>query len=538
MLTVLRNNSKNLFIVIKTQRFKVDNYQSLTINYAENYPLLITFTYSKTSIMKKIFIFFCCLSISPFISINAKNLHARLAYATYYAPSQGPYIETYLSVSGKSVVFAPLPNGKFQAAIEVSMTFSLNDEIKHFDKYNLLSPEADDSVKTAFNFLDQQRISLPNGTYKFELAIRDKNQSSKPYVVIQVINVDYHSNIMAFSDIELLDSYKAATTENKLNKGGYDLIPFVDNYIPDALNNLKFYAEIYNANNVIGTDGFVLNYYIETYENHKVLENYSRIQRLQAKPVNAFIKELDITELPSGNYNLVLETRNRMNELLASKELFFQRNKSLLIGESDGDYHALRIDNTFVSAYTEKDTLAEYIRCLAPISGPHDILFANNQLGLADLKLMQQFFYSFWEKKNPENPYLAWMTYKTEVDKVNAAYSSINKKGYATERGRVYLQYGPPNSISKEYNEPTAYPYEIWHYYKVKTQSNKKFVFFNPDIVGNDFQLIHSDAIGEPFDAQWQLRINKRTEVNSDFDRTNSSDSYGKHSNDIFTNPH
>ena len=473
-----------------------------------------------------------------FTSVNAKNLHAKLAYAIYYAPTQGPYIETYLSVSGKSVVFAKLPNGKFQAAIEITMAFTLDKEIKHFDKYNLLSPEVDDSTKTAFNFLDQQRVSLPNGSYKFELTIRDKNQDFKPYNVSQNINVNFHENILSFSDIELLESYHASTEENKLSKGGYVLMPLVDNYIPDALNNLKFYAEIYNANNIMGTDGFVLNYQIENYENHKVLENYSRIQRLQAKSVNAFIKEIDITELPSGNYNLVLEARNKSNELLASKLLFFQRNKTPLITESNGDFLKLQVENTFVSSYTEKDTLAEYIRCLAPISGPQDILFANNQLGLADLKMMQQFFYSFWEKKNPENPYLAWQTYKMEVDKVNATYSGINKKGYATDRGRVYLQYGPPNSISKEYNEPTAYPYEIWHYYKIKTQSNKKFVFYNPELVGNDFQLIHSDAIGEPYDTQWQIRINKRTESNGDFDRTNSRDSYGKHSNDIFNNPH
>ena len=469
--------------------------------------------------------------------VSAKSLQARLAYATYYAPGQGPYVETYLSVSGNSVVFAPVTKGKFQAAIEVTLIFSTNNEIRHFDKYNLLSPETEDSAKTSFNFLDQQRIQLPNGKYKFELTIKDKNQDAKPYVVTQEVNIEFHENILAVSDIELLESYQTSATEGKLIKGGYELIPLVDNFLPEQVNNLKFYAEIYNAPNVLGTEGYVFSYHIETYENHRVLDAYTRLQRMQAQPVSALIKEIDISELPSGNYNLVLEARNRKNELLASRELFFQRSKTPLISENDGDFQNIEISNTFAAAYTSKDTLAEYIRCLAPISGPQDIKFADNQLELADLKLMQQFFYSFWEKKNPENPFQAWMLYKKEVNDVNATFTAVNKKGYLTDRGRVYLQYGAPNSVTKQYNEPATYPYEIWQYYKVKTQTNRKFVFYNPAISTNDFELIHSDANGEPFDSQWQLRINKRTEVNKDFDRTKTIDTYGKQADDIFKNP-
>lgn len=488
--------------------------------------------------MKKSFLLFLFWLIWSPTQLLAKNLQARLAYATFYAPGQGPYVETYLYVLGKSVVFAPLSNKKFQASIEVTLIFALNGEIKYFDKYNLLSPEADDSLKTSYSFLDQQRIQLPNGKYKFELSIRDKNKEGKPYIVSEDVNIDYNENILSISDIELLESYKPNTTENKLNKGGYELIPLVDNFLPDEVNSIKFYAEVYNAATLLGNDGYMFSYHIETYENHRVLDAYTRMQRMQAKPVSALIKEIDISMLPSGNYNLVMEARNRNNELLASRELFFQRSKVPLLSESNGDYHNIEVSNTFAASYTNKDTLAEYILSLTPISGPEDNRFADNQLELADLKLMQQFFYSFWEKKNAENPYMAWMKYKQEVDKVNATYSAVNKKGYLTERGRVYLQYGPPNTVSKQYNEPATYPYEIWHYYKIKTQTNKKFVFYNPDLATNDFELLHSDALGEPFDPQWQLRLNKRTEVNKDFDRTKTKDQYGKQADDIYENPH
>jgi GWxTD domain-containing protein len=475
---------------------------------------------------------FCLLFTALSAAAMAKNLQARLAHGTFYAPGKGPYIETYLSVAGKSVVFAPLSNGKYQASIEVTIVMSQNDQVKYFDKYNLLSPEADDSVNTHFNFLDQQRIQLPNGKYKFELTIKDKNQGSKPYNVSQDVNIDFHQNVVAISDIVLLEDYRQSSEETKIVKGGYELIPLVDNFFPETRNALKFYTEIYNTASVLSNDGFVLSYFVETAENHQVLNSFSRLQRMQGKEVSAIIKDLDITELPSGNYNLVVEARNRNNELLASKQLFFQRSKPLSNIATTAE-----VGNTFAGSITNADSLAEYIKYLRPISGSRDVQFADRQLESADLNTMQKYFYDFWQRKDPANPAQAWLNYKAEVEKVNASYSTTNRKGYATDRGRVYLQYGPPNQISQNYNEPESYPYEIWHYYKLENQTNRKFVFYNTDLSSNDYILLHSDAQGEPFDTQWQLRLKQRTETNNDYDRTNSRNTWGKKSDDLYRNP-
>lgn len=485
--------------------------------------------------MKK-YIYLLFIALTP-LSGQAKNLSASLLQAQFYAPGQGPYVETYLSVAGNSVQFAPLTNGKFQASIEISIVISQNTEIKYFDKYNLLSPEVDDTLKTGFNFLDQQRIPLPNGKYKFELTIKDKNTTVKPYSSVQEISIDYHPNVIALSDIEFLESYSTAAAETKLSKGGFELVPLVNNFFPDDRNKLLFYNEIYNTTSVLGNDGFIFSYFIESYENHQVHNTYSRIQRMQSKEVNALIKEIDITELPSGNYNLITEVRNRNNELLATTSRFFQRSKPLAVSEGAAGFMQIDIANTFVASYTNKDTLSEYIHCIRPISGANENLFADNQVNLGDVKMMQKFFYDFWEKRDKQNPSKAWETYKQEVEKVNAKFSTQTKKGYDSDRGRVYLKYGPPNQLSQNYREPSTYPYEVWQYYRIGMQSNKKFVFVNTDLVSNDFILIHSDAVGEPNDPQWQLRVAQRSEINNDYDRNKNREHYGNRTNDIFKNP-
>jgi len=76
-----------------------------------------------------------------------------------------------------------------------------------------------------------------------------------------------------------------------------------------------------------------------------------------------------------------------------------------------------------------------------------------------------------------------------------------------TDRGRVYLQYGPPNSRNKVDNAAATYPYEIWHYYKLKHQTNKKFVFVNSDFATNEYRLEYSNVYGEVSNAEWRDKI-------------------------------
>lgn len=490
--------------------------------------------------MKKfLFLFAALVSLTSSV-LQAKNLQAKFAYCTYFAPGNGPYVETYMEVAGKSLVYKALSSGSFQAAIEVTQLFRQGDSIRYFNKYNLLSPETKDTLSALFNFTDQQRMSLANGSYTMEIIIRDKNNpEAKPYNLSEAISIAFYPNIIGISDVELLSSFKASEENSKIAKNGFELIPLVDNFFGPSVSSFKFYAEIYNTSSIILNDAFLLSYHIETLEKKRVIDDFTRSSRQIAKPVSILLADLDITDLPSGNYNFVIEVRNRYNELLAVKESFFQRSNAHATKSDAGivSYNNIDIKNTFVADYLSKDTLAEYIRCLSPICSTNENIFATNQVEMSDVKLMQQFFYDFWSRRNPLNPSEAWLAYNKQVEMVNAEYSAGKKKGYLTERGRVYLAYGAPNQISKQYTEPTSYPYEIWQYYKLKDQTNRKFVFWSQQIATNDFELLHSDAKGEIFNANWQVELRRRTEKMNDLDKTTPNNNYQNQSDQLFQNP-
>lgn len=450
----------------------------------------------------------------PIISQAQKNLKAQLVYNTFWSPGTGPYIETYLSVAGNSVIYKQQPDGKYKAEIEIMVRFKKDGEIKHFDKYILSSPPAETASSPGFNFLDQQRYPLSNGKYDFELSIADLNASpKKPFTVNQPVDLVYHSNVVAISDIQLLERYSKAEEgkESVLTKSGYNLMPFVDNYYPQSRKSIRFYAEIYNTSRVLPGEVCLITYHIETYEQKRIVEKFRGFSKRETAEVIPLLGEFPIESLSSGNYNLTVEVRNKQNEILAFKQSTFIRFSPLADSLQAGEFEKMDIDNTFAAAIINRDTLAEFIYSLRPISSSQEIAFHNNQLKAAKTDIMQKFFYDFWQKRNPENPEQAWLAYNEEVKKVNAEFSTKTFKGYDTERGRVYLKYGPPNTRTKEYHEPSAYPYEIWHYYKIGNHQNRKFIFYNRDLVTNNFTILYSDVPGEQTgNKNWQAELHKR----------------------------
>ena len=493
--------------------------------------------------MKK-YLFFALL-FALFIYANetqAKKLQADLSYSSFYSPVHGPYFETYLSVYGKSVQFLKNQNGKYQATIEITMLFKQNDSIKNFKKYNLNSPEALDSVNVNFNFIDQQQFLLPNGNYSFELIIADKNSNLPPYKVSQEIQIEYQENQLSISGIELIASFKKSLTPSILSKSGYDLVPYVSDFYPENIKKLTFYTEIYNAEKILGKgEAFLLTSYIESFETLKLKPNLLKKKREQAKPVNVVFGEFDITLLPSGNYSLCIELRDKSNKIVGINKLFFQRSNPGIRFEIK-DIANLDVEETFSGKFTDKDTLKDYIRSLYPISTEVEKAFINEQLISIDIRTMQQYFFNFWLQRNAVNPESNWIVYQKEVEKVNHNYSTRVRKGYDTDRGRVYLQYGPPSEIVDRPFDAGAslkdggfgsVPYQIWQYYKLKNQSNRKFVFANPDLALSDYALIHSDAIGEISNPNWNRKLSRNTDVMQEEDSQYQKGKAGE----LFKNP-
>jgi GWxTD domain-containing protein len=479
----------------------------------------------------KQFLFFTIFSLSISLAGLGQSLQTFFYYARFNAPS-GPYLEFYFSILGQTAHFVNIDSAKHrQATIDFLIVLKQDSTIKTFRKYNLHSPIIDSNEQRP-NFIDVQRIPLPKGNYTLELTIKDANDTiTKPYFYSSDIDLNYPQEKAFFSDIEYVaKSYiQKKNSPDIFSKNGYTIEPYVANFFPESLNKLTFYSELYNTDKLIADSSsvFLLRYYIASASSLEILPNYVFTSRQKAKSIIPILSSIDIQLLPSGDYILGIQAINSENKIIAQKNFSFVRSHPSLDKElATAIPDSIRIEGSFVETIPT-DSLALYIRYLAPISNQVEFEYARNQLKTNEPNYMRSYFLSFWIRKDAKNPKKAWEKYLAQVKIVNKNYHTQIRQGFETDRGRIYLKYGRPDDIIFHYNEPSSYPYEIWQYYQTLNQSNVKFVFYDPSLMQSDFILLTSTARGEPHISNWQYYLNHRNTPISDPYKNKVDDYYG-----------
>jgi len=93
---------------------------------------------------------------------------------------------------------------------------------------------------------------------------------------------------------------------------------------------------------------------------------------------------------------------------------------------------------------------------------------------------------------------------------VNRYFSVDNTMtdGWQTDRGRVYMTYGPSERTEDIPAPISGNPYIIWDYYSIK--EGQVFVFEDREGFG-DYRLVHSNVEGEIYNGDWDQRLKQGT---------------------------
>ncbi len=427
----------------------------------------------------------------------------------YQHPDAGPRVEVYMAFIAGTMVINMNERGFHQPRIEAITIIEQNGVIKAFSKVEVIGIERLDTL--AFDLLHQEFFDLPPGSYDLSIEARDLNSTDTTATRFEApLAVGELGQGVEISEILIAERIEPAG-EGQISKYGYHVVPLISDYLPKEIVALNFYAEVYNTEKVFGADSlFLLSYQIENFEKRTVHGSFKKSTRVKSKPVEPVMAQFDIKDLASGNYLLVVEVRDRKGELITRKEHFFQRNNPKQHVYDPNALEQVDLANTFADAFTDRDTLAEHINSLRPISDPLERKMIEDRQRDRDMDFMKRFFYSFWANRAPADPETAWKDYHAQVIKVNKLFSCRIMKGYETDRGYVYLKYGAPNSMMDKFNEMGTLPYTIWHYYRAGRYSNKRFVFYQPDLANFCFQLLHSEVPGEIQNPHWNQILHNR----------------------------
>lgn len=482
------------------------------------------------------------------VSFAASALDASVSKSYFFEKgASGAAYETMLSlywqVNPRTVHFGTTPEKTIVGRIRTDISVSRDGAVISEDHFILQTqPVYSPDELAAINIMDLRKYKVGPGKLHITVRMTDVNDSTNRYTYTDSATVTSSSEKPFYSDVQLLDTFYNSEVKSIFLAEGKQAIPLCADFVDDFRRRLNFRVDLYNLE-AVAKDNYPLV--------HKV--------RLSRKTSDGFLADtviadtlsqlrypanfgsLPIGALKSGNYYLTATLEDKSGNIIASAHRFFQRMnlhpdkqvvasksiKQVLNDTSMEQITVLDLDKSFLSKYTTSQVKA-MLKMLLPISDPMQANTINGFLKKPEDMYMRYFLHNYFQERNPSDPGKAWKEYSDKVREVNKKFTAAGTAGYETERGFIYLRYGPPTDIITVTGETGALPYEIWQYNVLTQFSNKKelanamFLFYKPGQMVSDYRLLHSTVPGEIRNASWRMYLYTNTNSSSGANNSNS----------------
>ena len=291
---------------------------------------------------------------------------------------------------------------------------------------------------------------------------------------------------------------------------------------------IEWYSEVY-----IKSGQYVLRYELQDASGEAIAgtQGFKRLQN----GINPIRISYGMSGQNSGAFAIQTELLDADGSILntASESLMWY-NGELLLDPSLLEGVATRAN--FEKSWGSWEDVPEYLSMIAPLATLAERRLLMNLKESMDTARAAFYLTRFWQEKSPDQALESWKGYKRVVDQVDSEFGSKTLAGYRTQMGRVFLQYGAPSLVEERPFDGKNYPYQIWQYDRLvssstPTQQNQVFVFVDQELVGRQYTLIHSSAMGEVKDHKWQFHLSRHSNTGPDIDATStqySRDNFGE----------
>jgi len=329
--------------------------------------------------------------------------------------------------------------GGLKGEVAVLLDIVQNTDTIASDAFRLETPLMHDSIIE--DFYDIRRFALKPGKYDLHLQIFDLIKNDDPVSGKITFTIEERDELVSFGDIQNIEYAVKGNKTSVFFKSGYEIIPRLSNYYPEQLTSLPYYTEIYNSAK-LGIPEFGLKESIFNADTQEELESFSNIYRYKTGNVVPILRQIDIEELPSGNYYLSLSIIDGNMKESSVEKYFFERtnNEEFVLDDN------LALDPAFEQSIP-KDSVAYYLGSLIPIATGQSALTILNALKEKNDEKSMKLIQSFWLSTERATAYESWLKYKEQVRYTERLFSNNFLAGYESDRGRVYLQYGAPNQV-------------------------------------------------------------------------------------------
>ncbi len=425
--------------------------------------------------------------------------------AKFRGDAEHLYVEVYYSFDVSALTYTR-KNSDLQSEVIASVTFkrSSDDSVMARQAWRIPFAVSDTiMLQSSRSYVDVFGFYLKPDIYRVYSVAMDVNTPSirdSSSVLIDLKSLS--TETIAVSDIELCTSINQAERDstNRFYKNTFDVRPNPSRVYGLHQPALFYYLEVYNLKKKQSD-----NYYtkaIITNAVGKEVINHEKVKR-RVNDSNVEVGMMKVNSLRTGAYTFTYVITDSVdNSQYASSEKFFIFNPTLPI-DTLVHQSASNIDATEYATMSEEELNKEFEQSRYVATKNEIDQFKK----LSGVEAKRKAMFQFWgsrdeDKTTVENEQK--QEYFQRVGVANTQYRTGFRDGWKTDRGRVYILYGPPDEIERHANEIDIKPYEIWHYNSI--QGGVQFVF--GDRTGfSDYILLHSSHRSEMRDDNWQRQL-------------------------------
>lgn len=445
------------------------------------------------------------LSVLSFITfLYPQNFIFEFDYAQFGYDSVSNYVEFYYSFNQAGFTVSRTDSGDFiQGLLDIEINDSATGDVI-ISKHWMVTNEINDTINITKSLVGLFGFIIDKGSYLMNVTGSDAVNTSSKKLISEIILVNpFLNSSAALSDVQLASNIIPNTqnTSSIFYKNTYEVMPLPACVGGEIQPVVFYYLEMYNLQNEVIADDFKLN--------EIVLNSRGQLVNFKSKKINKSadtrveVGLVKAHKLPTDTYTLRIDLIDSVaNYGVSSTKRFFVYNPSVVVEDTLSLTVSPVLSTTFGAMSVEElDDLFDKSKYIA--TTPE----VDKYKALSTEEAKREFIYNFWRSRD-ENPSddrnENYLNYIKRIGESDTRFSAMGKKGWKSDRGRVFIIYGEPSEIERHPNETNTRPYEIWKYESL--EGGVYFIF--GDITGfNDYQLLHSTKRGEMRDEYWQRRI-------------------------------
>lgn len=440
----------------------------------------------------------CLLCLPLLTNAQESDLRMNVDLASFRYDKSNSFVELYYSLPRTGLAYEKLAD-RFTAAAVIHSIIRREDEEQDpvLKTWRVPVSVRDTSGLTDKTLIGRVHFLLEPGRYKFAVIARDEARPTVSDSVEVLFEVrDFSTRSTKFSDIELASSINRTEDDisNIFYKNTLEVIPNPTLLYGKQLPNLMYYSELYHTKH---EEFIVRSEIVSSYGKTMVSKGHQRKGKLDSR---VEVGSLNLSPLPTGVYTLILTYGDTTGTFSASQsKAFYVFNPDIPMDTSAAvsvaDLIAVEFSSMGEAELDEQFSMAGYIAT----RDEKDIWES-----LEGSEPKRKFMTKFWRDRDPDihtqrNEF--YEEYQQRIAVTNEQFRSSFREGYRSDRGRVYIMYGPPDYVDRRASESDMKPHEIWRYDFI--EGGVEFIFVDRGGF-NSYELVHSTKRNEVYNPDWE----------------------------------